>query len=1200
MDRNGQKKACLDVRVLGASGIFLGGRVLARAVFDKPYTLFLYLVIERKRHRREDLVRLFWPGMDDATGRQNLSSTIYILKKRLGKSFVLEGDRIYVWWAGSGSGQDPVDLCRLLDDTPPSGCDSLHEPSVCSGCRERLRGQLSEYRGDFLEDADIPSLPDLNRWVESVRRRAKERASHLDDRLSGALPVASCDATGNPDWELRQVTILCIQTDPGMGHDVGDLFRRLMNGRNVAESVLRNRGGWVAPFHGAFWLSYFGFPLASEKAARQAVRAALEIFEKAGFSGKDLPPLRIGIHTGEVVCDLMRGEPDVLGSATRTAVMAADESGPGEILVTDGTLELVRPFFWSEFHGELLHGKSRERIGLSRILGESEGPSFGELFVGRRAELKRLLGLWREAVRGSVRVAWITGEPGIGKSRLVRAFARSIGQSGVVRSLYCFPECANTPWFPVVRLFWTLLGLDLRKTKDQIRYIAEKYLLSLNRPVEEELPVFLRFLLGEGDFPPLLPEKITLLIENLLGGLLEGRLEKSPALFIVEDFCWADQATVGLIEKILGKISCGPLMMVFTSRSSGHLRSSFSAGPDEEISLSELDADDSRQLVEELSRSALSPEQVGEVLRLGSGVPLFLEESVKIRLSGGRGPTLSSGIRELLAARIDDLGESKELAQVAACLGLEFPADLLEEVFLAGKGGESLAEIRSLIDLLFKKGILKESASDPAAGLGFRHAIFRDALLLSLPDPLRRSIHRRTVEVIKSRFPERATREPECLAEHLMQGEMFDEAFGVWVLAAQNAVSIGALGDANSHLEKALGIVRMDSSGSESAMERELELLLAIGPVSRALHGYGAERVDEIYRRASGLCERLGSGSRTFPVLYSMWASAITRFGPEEAMKWASELISASRKSGRTEERVRASHAMGSTLSWTERISESERCLKDALSEAAGFYDFRRSESLSRYAEEPIVGLMCDLSRILWFQGHPAEAANWVDRAIGRSMELNHPLSWCLALSSSILVHFFSGEPEKMEASAKKLGELSERHGFGMWVHSATFSLGWAMGNREGLDRMKESRRVIEADLPGYATLYSLFEADGALRAGYPDEALVAIARGRASGMRLGIRILDPELMRLEGEARLLLEPECPGHAERLFREALAKSLFVGAFGLALKAALSLARVSPGEISQVRMILDRVPDSPGIPYWDHGRRLCRDFPGPPG
>jgi len=1186
MDRLSSKKCHLDIKVLGPSEITSGGRLLAREVFDKPYALLLYLAIERKRHHREDLIQLFWPGMDVATGRQNLSSTLYILKKRLGKSEVIGSDRISICWQWVAKETEPVDLLRFLDIRPPSGCDRLHEPPACSRCRDTISSRNAEYRGEFLADARLPALPEFVQWVESVRERAKAHSEHLINILSGTTSVFAPVSSPERNWEMRQVTIFCMQAHSAGEDDPEDLVRRFRKCLDIASSVSRKAGGWVVPSSGSMFISYFGFPVAQENATRQAVRAAIELLEKAGLSDEVLPSLKIGIHTAEVVCDLLRGDPDVLGKATRTASLVADESSPGEILVTAGTLELVRPFFWSEFHGELPQRKNQEQIAIHRILGESEGSSFSEAFVGRETELKRLLGLWRESVRGQVRVAWITGEQGIGKSRLVRSLVGSIGQSGVVRSLYCFPECAKTPWFPLIRIFRSLLGLDARKTKGEAKYIAEKYLLSLKRPVEEELPYFLGFLLGSANYPPMPPEKLSSLIENLLMDLLSTRMERSPVLLVVEDSCWADHATAGLLRKTLETISPGPLMVVFTGRSHESLKSIFPLPPDCEISLSELNPEESWQLAELLSRKTLSPKQIGAVVSSGSGIPLFIEEYVKIQSSGSKTLTLSSTIREVLDAHIDELGEAREMAQIAACLGLEFPSDLLEAVYWEESRRSSVSGVKPLISHLLEKGILKPSDNDPIASYIFRHAILRDAILLSISDPDRKLIHRRVVDVLKSRFPEIIEQEPECLAEHLTQGGVVDEAVDVWVLAAQRAISFGAFKDANAHLEKALEIARMDSSGSESSIHREIGILLAIGPVIRALHGYGSDRVEEVYREASDLCDRLGSSSRTFPVLFSLWTSAMTRFGPLEAMKWANEMLSVSRKRGLIEERIRASHAMGNTLSWTERLDEAERSLRDGLSEAAGFYDSDRRDVLSPYAEEPIVGLMCDLSRVLWYQGQSAQAEGWVERAIDRSDRFNHPISLCLSLSSSILLHFFSGETEKIEPVANRMGEVSQKHGFRLWDYSATFAIGWSQGNQEGLDMMRMARGVIEQDLPGYSPLYSLFEADAALRAKCPEESLTAIDQGRSCGARFGIRVLDPEFLRLEGEARLMIDPGRPELPGRLFREALAKALFFGAFGLARKAAFSLSRVFPEDRIEVERILERLPNAGEISEWN--------------
>ena len=1204
MGRIRQKQGQLDVRVLGSPELFFRGRSLAGSLFDKPTALFLYLAVERRRHKRSDLIGLLWPEMDERSGRQNLNSTIYILKKRFQGLGVMDCDRFCVWWELSGWDPDPVDLARLMENKPFRECDTLHEPSSCNRCHERITSCLSEYRGDFLESTTLPHLPAYETWIREVREGVRSRVLYLKGLLSGTTPVVTPDAPSVEGPESRQATILCLQVEPENREDLQDLLLQIGKCRELFSDLSVKNGGWVAPFHGSAWFSYFGFPSSQENSARQAVRTALGILEKVRTSDSPFPPVRMGIHTGEIVCDLARGLPDVLGEATRMATLVADEAGPGETLATEGTIGSIRSFFISESEGERLFVNGKNPVTLHRILGESEGPSFGELFVGREKELGILLKLWRQVLRGEKKVVWVTGEAGIGKSRLVHALVRSLGQSAVVRELYCFPECQMIPWFPLTRFFRTFLSLNPKKTADEIRYAAEKYLLSMGRPVEEDLPAFLRFVLGEGHWsdrlPPLSPGKVSVLIENLMVDLLSVRVRNSPVLLIVEDCPWADQLTIAMIRKLLGTISSGRLMVLMVSRTGSALRNLSFDDPDCQIELLPLDPEESRKFIGAISSDALPPEKVRELVSLGSGVPLFLEEYVRmaIRSSSVQTSDFSPNTMELLSSRIDDLGEHKELAQIAACLGREFPKDLFGRVASSLHPGQQVPRWECGLNTLFGKGILIRSGEDPESVLSFRHGILRDAILRSLPDSRRMLIHRRTVDVLREQFSDRVEQEPDCLAEHMEKAGMFEEVLPVLVRAAKRAIAMGAIQEAGARLEKALEIVRSDRS--EKSRERELEILLVIGPVSRVLHGYGSDRIDAIYRSAFELCDMVGPSFRTFPLLYAMWASAITRFGPAEALPWARNLMIHSRKSGLWEDRVRASHVLGNTFSWTGNLDESERSLKDGLSEAAGFYDLASKPDLSPYAEEPVVGLMCDLSRVYCLQGRSGEAESWASRAIGRSTDLGHPLSLCLSLSSMTLIHFFSGESEKADAVSRRLRSLSETHGFELWVHSALFSIGWSKGSEKGCDMMRDAKQVIMKDLPGYAPLYSLFEADGAIRAKNPERALIALQEGRRAAVSTGISILDPELLRLEGEARLMIEPHRSELSRALYGEALDRAISSGAYGLALKAVLSLSRIVPGDILKVREILEHLPEIGRAPDWEQAFRISQNVQEPSG
>lgn len=1170
MDETEQSGPPPEIALLGDPSLRAGERRISLSVLDKPLALLVYLSMEQTRHSRSDLVALLWPGMERSAAFTNLSRTLYLLDERLAPLSLVGRNRSHLWWNAPSdpSGRDPVDARRLLSDRPPDGCARLHEPSLCEACRIDIEEKRLLVRGEFLEGVRLPSAPPFRRWVGEIREKISGRKEAFDLLLSGqkngtdAILLPYVPISGNQRWERRQIALLCALTEaPDL--DPTEILDRLRKWREKAESFVRDRDGWIAPFPGTGLLAFFGFPHAKEEALRQAAHAAREI--RSAFL--DLPALsglsiRIALHAGEGVVDISRNIPDATGKRTWEASGCAREASPGTIVATAAALPLLSRHFRMEPQGSLPFS-SDPSLSLHRLGEEKREILWNRLLLGRERELEELRDLWKSAMRGQRITVWITGPPGIGKSSLVAGFFREAAAFSplpVLRKYECLPEHRERPFGPVIRFLRRLLDLPDRIGEGELRYRAERTLASMERPVSEELPLLLHILEGKGPWSTALaglsPELLLSRIESFLLALLSRTLRGSPLLMAVEDLPWADHATIELLGKAHSHLSGDPALILLTSRTEKALAGLSLPPPDRILPVGPLSRLSSRKLVRALSPSPLSPEETGQVLDLAEGVPLFLAELVPALKDGNPAGLLPTTLQNLLDFRIGAMGEAKGLAQGAACLGQIFSEDqllsLAKRMKIVPSGSPEL--LRPTIDELIEREILDEVRSGSERIFNFRHILLQEALLRSLSAPDRRRIHGCIAALLQEEVSPSGTVRPEVLADHLFRAGNSDAAIGMWMEAGERSAAMGAYPDAYVSLGKALEAAR--SGSPEPDAEREMEILMAMGPVALVVHGHGSAIVEEIYARARELSGPLEASPRTLPVLFGLWASVVTRTGPTASLPLLESLLKETPKLGGKWDRLRADYALGNTRFWQGDLAASEAALSNALSEpgeAPGI-------SLAPYAEDRWVSVAAFMNFVLVLRGLFAEGQKWGERGLARARELDHSNSLGFIMAFRTCATLFMEEPERTSASARELLDLSERCGYLILKLLAMLALSWAEGTEEAAFRARSIVGNIGPVLSGMLPLFTMVEAGTMLRAGLAEEAIASARRGLGEADRTGTVVFDPELLRLEGEALLLQSSQNLEKSGHLFREAAERARKTGAVWFETKALRSLAR----------------------------------------
>ena len=1192
----------ISVTLLGPPAVRFGESLLTGPVLDRPLALLAYLATQRGTHSRSALAELLWPEVRRHSALANLSSVLYTLQRRMQGKIAVEATRSSLSLAlpPSAFEQEPVDVTRYFLDTPPAGCERMHPPRACKNCRRRLESLRELGKKSFLSGARLSfSLP-YALWAESVRDRMDRRQREIERLLSESpdgAPLSSAPSGWlRRPWERRQITVLAARlSSPG-----GDAELRMRQREELQKSaapLIARTGGTRLTVPGEDLVACYGFPLAMEDCARKAVVAARKLL---GLRKPTESPLKIGLHTGEALSDLMKGAPDAEGHLLREAVEAATSASTGEILATFSTMRLIERHVHSErvsLPTDPISGAD-PRV-LYRILSEKQSPSLPPVpLAGRQKEQELLWNEWQKSRDGGLRIVWITGEAGMGKSALAADLARRVELSpegGQVCLYPCESLYRETPWSPFIRFLRGQVGLDERLPPRERRYRLEGYLLSLNAPVATAFPLLSHILEGpgpdSGEVAHIAPDKLRQMIESLLLDLA-SRLLSRPSILILEDIHWADEATLSLLAKGIKSLAGKPALLLLTGREKATLEALGLPPPSASLILQGLSRRDCRTVVKRLSRKPLPPEAVREAIDRSDGVPLFLREILySDSMFRGRKGEVPPTLRDLLASRIDALGDERQMLAVAACLGQTLDGNLL----IAATGGperpqEGPHPSQIWLRTLLQKGLLEEDRPPPDSSYVFHHALMREVMLASLAASARKAIHQRIASTMVEQFPERAVQSPEILAEHLLEAGQAMEAAEQFILAGIRTASFGTYPEAICHFERARAL--LDAQHSPRATARRLQLLLLMGPVVKAARGYGSEAMEEIYRQADLLCESLPPGDATLPVLLGATAATLARHGPQAAGKRLPLLLEHARMSQDTAIRIRGEAFSGYLSFWRGEIQGALSEL-ESIDAMISRSEKERLQPSWRFFEDPALAVPAKLCLLKLLSGNP-DAAETLSTTLETALE-NVPAPGSRGYPQTFLTLFnvFLGSREKVGRKASLSLAIAEKYGFVQWETLSSMARVWAEPGPGRAEMALALERQIRGILPGIFPVYSILAAEVLLEEGWANEARGLAHSARETATHSGLGLAIPELLRLEGEGLLKGTKEERGRAEELFERSLSVAKSTGAWWFALRTALSFARHSPGEASHtsLRLSLERIRGGESFPMVQEARTL---------
>lgn len=981
--------------------------------------------------------------------------------------------------------------------------------------------------------------------------------------------------------ERRQITALCCgMTVTGMGSqtlEAEEVEQTLGAMQECCSEIARQFGGGMTGMLGDVILFHFGFPSAREDDARRAARAALRIVREIqarnvtlAEEGKVRVDIRIGMHTGMVVArgptEATSSSPGlIIGATPKLAMRLSSLAKPGTILVSTETWRLVRGQFALDEDGERqVDGDTMERVYLLRE--RAPGARTEEVaLVGRTQEMQLLMAQWERVRTSSGQAVLITGEPGIGKSRLIRELGERVRAQGASwLECRCTPDGVNTPFFVIIDLLEQFLEAGPDTSAEQKVERLEKLLSRVGVDVAEAMPLFtgLLSLPLPSRWTPLdvSPQKLRALMRDAVLTLLFELAEKVPLVLMIEDLHWADPSTVELLNQLAEEVSSARVLAVFSARP--EFVPTWPTTAVLTLQLSRMGRAEVERIAERISGGRELPEGVlEEVVNRTDGVPLFVEEILQSMIESGvlverngrfeLGRALSdvhvpSTLRDSLMARLDRLERGKETAQVAAAIGREFSLELVRAASMldAVTVQEDLDRLVAA-DLVHRKRRLKGPA------YLFKHALVRDAAYDSMLKRSRQQVHHRIAQALVEQFPETVKDRPEVVASHYAAAEQVREAVRYAHQAARAALQRGANAEALAHAREALGWASAIAD-TRGRAEAELDLNAIITPALMATQGFASQELERVLGRSRELIDVLGDSEHVFP---NLWALALFHFvqGQVEAsLKFATRFLTLAVKTENVSRQVAARVTVGQCYFSLGRFKEAEAELREALR----LYDpqAHRDQTFVYGLDGRIHGFGY-LAPTMAVQGRAAQAVALGEEAEAWGKELRNHHSTGSVIFGRCCTFQLLGMREQIPPLSDRMRKLVEAQGFSIFLPMVELLRAWAEGNLEAAQGLLQS--LLSTKGVSSTGLWTSLVAELLATRGRRKEALELLLESIAHHDEASTYYLA-EMLRLKGE---LLRPEDAAAAEASLRAAIAQAQEQGALLFELRASRALAEL---------------------------------------
>ena len=870
-------------------------------------------------------------------------------------------------------------------------------------------------------------------------------------RLRVASPALAPIAPDSRPIERRQLTVLFCDlvgsTALSARLDPED-FSAIIAGyrRCIAETVARF-DGFVARHHGDGAVAYFGYPRAHEDDAERAVQASLALVRAiAALPAKEKLSARVGVATGVAIVGDMSDsaiseEHGILGDTPNLAARLQSLAQPGGVIISGRTKTIAGPQFEYLDLGKIeIKGYAKpvaawQVAGKTTVASRSHALQSSDLLplIGRDEEMELLLGRWKRARSGEGQVVLLSGEAGIGKSRLTVALLEQLACEPHIRLQYfCSPQHTDSTLYPVIGEMLRAARFD-HDDSQQAKTDKLDALLAQSSTPPQDAALFAEMLSlpNDGRYPPVEVEPQLRRQKTLkaLGSHIEALARINPVLMIFEDAHWTDPTSLELFARAVDLAVSHRLLMLVTFRP--EFSPPWIGRPHvTELTLNRLAPCDIDFLIEEVVGNRSLPARIRQdIIERTDGIPLFAEEMTKAVLDAEgeseahRAPTpvvaVPASLQASLMSRLDRLGPAKDVAQVGAAIGREFPHTLLAEV-----AGRPEAELDADLNRLIAAGLLFRQGTPPHATYLFKHALVQDAAYGTLLREPRRALHARIAEILEGQFAEIADSQPELLARHYTKADLIEKSARLWGKAGQRSQERSALIEAAEQLGQALA--QIATLPSTSDLRRE-QIILQVALLNTLMHvkGYGAPetkaavaQVRASIEQAEQLGEPPDDPSLILSALFGQWIVNFINFNGDVARELAARFLTLGGKEGAAVPLMIGHRTMASTLAFRGDFVEAKAHYNEAL---ALYRPAEHRRLMTRFGQDLRVTCLAFRSMASWLLGYPEAALHDADCALMEARQIEHAATLMFTLNFPILINTYCGN---YHAANERLNEL--------------------------------------------------------------------------------------------------------------------------------------------------------------------------------
>lgn len=1061
---------------------------------------------------------------------------------------------------------------------------------------------LPELTGEDLREIGMTRLADRKRVLKEIHLLSVQKArSSIERRL---LSVFFCDMVGST---ARSTQV-----------DAEELRSEMKSYQDAVVAAVNSHGGFVARFTGDGVMAYFGWPYADEDQASQAVRAGLDAIHRVGqlqFEDGFSAQCRVGIATGRVVVGGQQDPDSAFGETPNLAARLQSLADIDRIVIDSVTQRAIGYRFVTSYMQSAQLKGFDQPIAAWRVMNErryvdrfeSRGGG-GSVFVGRDKELATLQRSWAQARSGEGRVVLLRGDPGIGKSRMVKEFYKFLLQDTAnIEQYHCSPHHTNSAFYPIISHYEQAIGIDSADDSDEEKFNKLKEAID---PVISEDDTSVNLIaqlfsidgMRDGGVAELTPQERRQQTIDIMVARTLLRASRAPLVYVVEDAHWIDPSTLLLLESIMEKIEHVPILILITCRPTNYPTFTPSQLFDEQA-LPRLDEGSIQQLAQSVDSSGrLTAPEVRHIVRRADGIPLYAEEITRAVIEQSRGADgieLPESIEASLIARLDNLGAARALIQTASVVGRVFRLSQLYAL-----ADEAEAALLPDIGTAIAAGLLEEVPCKGDRAFRFTHALVQDVAYNGLLKQQRRQLHNRMASRVLGDTVR--LREPELVAYHLTRAGETESAIQYWKRAGSRGVAASANAEAISHFQQGLRLISRLPENDERH-ELEFALLVAMAAALIVEKGYTSDELKTCIDDALAITKQIDFTPDLYSLLYSQWGFQLTVGLMEESRNTAYKFSELAERQGDDVALYARYRMLGASHMCLGELEQARSELGKLVDD---YHPARHAELKNVYGVDLCVAGRCFSSEVLWLLGHVEEAKASAALALAQARDINHLQSHAISLHFCGLIAFLNRDRAAIGEYIGEMMELTKEHVIGAWPTLGGAMLGWAMleeGDPEdSLAALKNG--VTDASRLGVSMFIPFFHcriAEVLLTMGRLNEAEQYLQDADTLIQRTGETVFKGEILQLMAQLHLRHKPDTAG-AEEYFLEGLAHARSQRARSVELRVATAYAAylVEKGDIadaaSVIKPVIQQFPASVTSADLQDARELLERIEPSPG